>query len=143
MERISESINKIYNKYLPIVKRMGISLDIDFPDTTLTIRERERIERDIEKSMQSAVSRSKNNGRIMITVRPGSITITDNGTILSKTTCEILTTEHVKVKSRVGFGTIVTINTKRQEKSAESKEPKDLEKSKETKALEASGKPKN
>ena len=108
MERISTSINKMYQKYLPIVKRLGITLDIDFPDTTLTIRERERVERDLDKSMRSAVERAKN-CRISISIRPGQIIVSDNGTTLSKTTCELLTTEHVKVKSRVGFGTQVII----------------------------------
>lgn len=108
MERISTTINKIYQKYLPIAKRLGITLDIDFPDTTLTIRERERVERDLDKSMRSAVERTKN-GRISIMIRPGQIIVSDNGTTLSKTTCELLTTDHVKVKSRVGFGTQVII----------------------------------
>ena len=103
MERISTTINKVYQKYLPIAKRLGITLDIDFPDTTLTIRERERVERDLDKSMRSAVE------RISITIRPGQIIVSDNGTTLSKTTCELLTTDHVKVKSRVGFGTQVII----------------------------------
>ena len=108
MERISESINKIYQKYLPIVKRVGITLDIDFPDTTLTIRERARVERDLDKTLKNAVERTKH-GRIAIAVRPGKIIVSDNGTILSKTTCDLLSTEHIKVKSRVDFGTTVTI----------------------------------
>lgn len=108
MERISETINKIYQKYLPIVKKMGITLDIDFPDTTLTIRERARVERDLDKTLKNAVERTKH-GRIIVAVRPGQITVSDNGTILSKTTCDLLSTEHIKVKSRVGFGTTVTI----------------------------------
>lgn len=108
MERIADTINKIYLKYLPIVKKLGISLDIDFPDTTLTISEKTRVEKDLEKSLKSAVSRSRG-GRITITVRPGKIIVADNGTTLSKTTCELLSSEHVKVKSRVGFGTTVTI----------------------------------
>ena len=63
MDRIADTINKIYQKYLPIVKKLGITLDIDFPDTTLTIRERERIERDLDKTMKSAVDRTRH-GRI-------------------------------------------------------------------------------
>ena len=115
MERISETINKIYLKYLPIVKRVGVTLDVDFPDTTLTIREKERVERDLDKTMESAVKRAKNNGRIVIQVRKGKIIIKDNGTILSKTTCDLLSTEHVKVESRLGFGTTVTIQAKHQD----------------------------
>lgn len=115
MERISETINKIYLKYLPIVKRVGVTLDVDFPDTTLTIREKERVERDLDKTMESAVKRAKNNGRIIIQVRKGKIFIKDNGMILSKTTCDLLSTEHVKVESRLGFGTTVTIQAKHQD----------------------------
>ena len=108
MKRATEIINDIYQKYFPIVKKLGITLDIDFPDTTLTFREHERISKDLDKSVRSAVKRSKT-GRISISVRPGQITVTDNGTILSKTTCDLLSSEHVKVKSRVGFGTSVVI----------------------------------
>ncbi len=108
MERISDTINKMYQKYLPIVKKMGITLDIDFPDTTLTIRERARVEKDLDKILKNAVDRTRH-GRITIAVRPGKIIVSDNGTILSKTTCDLLSTEHIKVKSRVGFGTTVTI----------------------------------
>ena len=108
MERIAETINKIYQKYLPLVKKMGITLDIDFPDTTLTIRERARVERALDQSVKSAIDRTKH-GRVSISVRPGKIIVSDNGTTLSKTACDLLSTEHVKVKSRVGFGTTVTI----------------------------------
>lgn len=111
MERITDVVNKIYQKYLPIVKKLGVSLDIDFPDTTLTIGEKskkERVEKALDKSIKNAVSRARG-GRITISVRPGKIIVTDDGTTLSKTTCKLLTTEHVKVKSRVGFGTTVTI----------------------------------
>lgn len=108
MKRATELISDIYKKYSPIVKKLGVTLDIDFPDTTLTIREHERVEKSLDKSMRSAVKRSKK-GRIAISVRPGSITVTDDGTILSKSACELLSSEHVKVKSHVGFGTKVEI----------------------------------
>lgn len=108
MERISDTITKVYQKYSPIVKKLGVSLDIDFPDTTIKIGEKARVEKELEKSLKNAVSRSRG-GRIVVAVRPGKITVTDDGTTLSKSACELLTTEHVKVKSRVGFGTVVTI----------------------------------
>lgn len=108
MERLSDIVQKMYHKYLPIVQKFGITLDLDFPDTTLTIRERERVERSLDKTLRSAVSRSKN-GHISITVRPGRIIITDDGTTLSPATRELLSSKHVTVKSRVGFGTSVEI----------------------------------
>ncbi len=111
MERISEVVGNIYQKYLPIAKNFGITLDLDFPDITLTVREKAKLESDIDKNMRLAVNRSKNtkNARIIISVRPGKVTITDNGTTLSKDTAKLISSEHVKVKSRVGFGTTVTI----------------------------------
>ncbi len=111
MERVSEVINNIYQKYLPIAKQFGITLDLDFPDITLTVHEKERIKESVDKHMRLAVDRSKNtkNARIIIAVRPGKITITDNGTTFSKSTSELISSEHIKVKSRVGFGTTVTI----------------------------------
>lgn len=108
MERIADTINNIYQKYLPIVKKLGVSLDIDFPDTTITIGNKTRIEKELDKSVKNAVARNCG-GRIIISVRPGQITVTDDGTTLSKTACKLLSSEHVKVKSRVGFGTVVTI----------------------------------
>lgn len=108
MERVSEIVTKIYQKYLPIVKKLDVSLDIDFPDTTLMTSEKSHIEKELDKSLKNAVSRA-HGGHIAISVRPGKIIVTDDGTTLSKAACELLSTEHVKVKSRVGFGTTVTI----------------------------------
>ena len=112
MERILETINNVYQKYLPITKKQGILLDIDFPDTTITINENssKRVERDLDKIMRSAVSRSKSGDQIKIIVRKNSITISDNGTILSPSTCKLLISDFVTVKSRVGFGTSFQID---------------------------------
>ena len=109
MERISEVITKTYQKYSPILRKLNISLDIDFPDTTLTIENKSRVEQSLDKSMRSAIKRSKN-GRITIAVKSGKIILSDDGTILSKDACDLLSSEHVKVKSRVGFGTTVIID---------------------------------
>ena len=114
LEEVKKRMKEVVSLDLPIVKRVGVTLDVDFPDTTITIREKERIERDLDKSMQSAVKRAKNNGRIILSVRPDKIVIKDNGMILSKTACDLLSTEHIKVESRVGFGTTCTISSKHQ-----------------------------
>ena len=108
MERASDIITKIYQKYLPIAEKLGVSLDIDFPDTTLMVDKKSHIEKELDKSLKNAVSRARG-GYISIAVRPGKIIITDNGAALSKAACERLSTEHVMVKSRVGFGTTATI----------------------------------
>lgn len=108
MKRASEIVSNIYKKYLPKVKAVGVTLDVDFPDTTLFIEDSERLEKDLDKSVKSAISRTKS-GQIKITVKNGKFTVSDTGLTLSKSACDLLTTEHVKVKSRVGFGTTVTI----------------------------------
>ncbi len=108
MKRASEIVSAIYQKYLPKVKAVGITLDVDFPDTTLFVEDGERIEKDLEKSIKSAIARTKS-GQIKITMKKGKFTISDTGHTLSKSTCDALSTEHIKVKSRVGFGTTVTI----------------------------------
>ena len=58
MERISEVISNIYQKYLPIAKKFGITLDLDFPDVTLTVHEKAKLESSIDKNMRLAVDRS-------------------------------------------------------------------------------------
>lgn len=108
MERISNTIDKIYQKYLPIAKKLGVSLDIDFPDTALKFENKTRIEKDLDKNLKAAISRARG-GHVVISVRPSKIVVKDSGLPLTKTACLGLTTEKISVKSRVGFGTTVTI----------------------------------
>lgn len=108
MERISDTISEICKSYLPKIRAVGISFDLDFPDTTITVENKNRVKDNLEKSMKSAIKRSKN-GRIKLTVKKGEIILEDTGTIIDKATCKKLTSEHFIVKSRVGFGTTFTI----------------------------------
>jgi len=108
MAHLSEIIQKTYHKYSPIIEKAGVKFNLDFPDTTLTLGDDSHVAKALDKTMQSAVSRTRD-GVINITVRKNQIVVEDTGTILSKTACELFTTEHIKVKSRVGFGTKVTI----------------------------------
>ncbi len=101
-------INEIYLKYLPAVKKLGGAFDIDFPDTTLILNEEARTKKSLEIAIKNAIKRNHGD-KITITVRPGKITVSDQGEILSKKECELLSSEFVKVKSRIGFGTTVTI----------------------------------
>lgn len=108
MYRLSIIINEIYLKYLPLASKAGLTLNLDFPDTTLTVEDGDKIKKDVEKTVSSAVSKSIK-GEITIAVSKGKIVITDTGTVLSKTMINMLTNDHISVKSRVGFGTTVTI----------------------------------
>lgn len=108
MERLVEIVNRVCKKYLPTIKNVGITFDLDFPDTTLTVKDKERIEKDLDRGMKSAVSRTKK-GAIKLSIKKGEISITDTGTVIDKTTCREISNDHFIVKSRVGFGTTITI----------------------------------
>ena len=108
MYRLSIIINEIYLKYLPLASKAGLTLNLDFPDTTIKVDDGETIKKDVEKTIKSALSKSIK-GEITIAVSRGKIVITDTGTVLSKTLIAMLENDHIEIKSRVGFGTTVTI----------------------------------
>ena len=108
MYRLSIIINEIYLKYLPLASKAGLTLNLDFPDTTIKVEDGEKIKKDVERTIRSARSKSIK-GEITIAVSKGKIVITDTGTVLSKTLIRMLENDHIEIKSRVGFGTTVTI----------------------------------
>lgn len=108
MYRLSLVINEIYNKYLPLAEKAGITFNLDFPDPTAKVLEPETIKNKLDKHVESALGRTVK-GEIAINVHRDKIVITDTGTVLSKPMIAMLTSEKVTVKSRVGFGTTVTI----------------------------------
>lgn len=110
MYRLSVIINDVYNKYLPEAIKGGIQFNLDFPDTTAQVRNPQRVKNDLDKNVSSALKRAPK-GEVSIKVRQGEIVITDTGTVLSKAAIAIVqSNEHIKVKSRVGFGTEVKIS---------------------------------
>ncbi len=118
MYRLSLIISEIYNKYLPLAQKDGISLNLDFSDTTQEVSNPEQIKKYLDENLDSALKRS-DKGEVAINVDNTAITITDTGTILSKAACALLSNKYIDVKSRVGFGTTVKIFFKPQETTAE------------------------
>ena len=108
MYRLSLIISEIYNKFLPLTEKGEVSLNLDFSDTTKEVSNPEEIRQALEQALDSAFQRT-DRGDISITVNNSEIVITDQGTILSKTVCTLLSRGRVRVKSRVGFGTDVHI----------------------------------
>lgn len=108
MYRLSTIVSEVYNKLLPLAENSRIQLSLDFPDTTQEVSDPATVKSDLEQYLNSALSRT-NGGKITLTVRKNQITITDTGTILSKPICAMMSSDRVKVKSRVGFGTNVII----------------------------------
>lgn len=109
MFRLSLIIGEIYNKYLPLAEKGKIQLNLDFSDTTKEVPNPDQIRQDIEQALDSAFQRT-DHGEISVRVNNSEITITDSGTVLSKTACALLSGERVQVKSRIGFGTTVRIS---------------------------------
>ena len=108
MEKLHDIVIRVTKKYLPTIRNIGITFDLDFPDTTIDVDDKERVEKDLDRGMKSAVSRTKK-GSIKMSIKKGEISITDTGTIIDKSTCKKISNEHFIVKSRVGFGTTITI----------------------------------
>lgn len=112
MYRISLLISEVYNQFLPLAESNGIRLNLDIVDPDIVTEELSSIKTDIEKTMASAVDRTSQ-GEITIQVTPEAIIVSDTGTTLSRPVCELLSNQYIDVKSRVGFGTKVSIKLKR------------------------------
>ena len=110
MYRLSLVIDEIYNKYLPEAVKAGVQFNLDFPDRTTKIKDPEKIKKVLDVHVGSAMKRTKK-GEISIFVSKNKIEIRDSGTVLSGPAKALLdASDHVKVTSRVGFGTKVLIS---------------------------------
>lgn len=115
MSRISIILTEVLQKYLPLIEKGEINLNLDFKDTTKTVSNPDELRAQLDLQLGSAVKRTRKSvdGRpsdISIAVKDRAIRITDAGTILSPTTCRLLSSPRIRIKSRVGFGTIVEIS---------------------------------
>lgn len=108
MHRISIIINEIYQKFLPIAERSGITINLSCPDPSIEVEDPDQLRADLEESLNSALSRTSAH-EIQISVDRYAITITDPETILSKTACALLSRSFLTIDSRVGFGTTISI----------------------------------
>ena len=109
MYRLSLVINEVYNKYLPLATKAGVQLNLDFPDPTAKVKNPEKIKKALDDNIDSALKRTLK-GEVSINVFKDRVEVRDSGTVLSapaKVLLEI--NEHIKVSSKVGFGTKVTI----------------------------------
>ena len=109
MHNLALIISEIYNKFLPLAEKSQLQLSLDFPDTTQEVTDPETLKTDLEQQLSSIITHSQK-GNITIAVRKQQIIITDTGTILSKPICALMSNSRIQVKSRVGFGTTITIS---------------------------------
>lgn len=109
MYRLSLVINEVYNKYLPLATKAGVQLNLDFPDPTAKVKNPERIKKALDDNIDSALKRTLK-GEVSINVFKDRVEVRDSGTVLSAPAKALLEiNEHIKVSSKVGFGTKVTI----------------------------------
>lgn len=110
MYRLSLIVEDVFRKFLPEATKAGIQLNLDFPDPTKKVKNPERLKASLEKNVDSALKRAKK-GEVSIKVLKDRIEIFDSGTVLSLPAKSLLqASDRVKVSSRVGFGTKVTIS---------------------------------
>ncbi|MBQ3348292.1 hypothetical protein IJG90_02120 [Candidatus Saccharibacteria bacterium] len=105
MEYISEIISQFYQKYLPITQKLHLSLELDFPDTTLTTGSPAQLSRTLDRAMRTMITQSHPGDQIRLAISPRTITLTNNNTILPPSACQNLASTNIRIKSRVGFGT--------------------------------------
>lgn len=115
MYRLSLVINDIYNKYLPEAIKAGVELNLDFPDPTIRVESPSKIKKQLEKHVPKAILRvsslapsgkmSTKKGEVKISVSKLGVELRDTGTTLSPELIKLLSSKHVEIKSRVGFGT--------------------------------------
>ena len=109
MSRISIIISEIYTKYLPLAEKASIQLNLDITNPNQEVPNPESIKIELEEHLKSALKRTPS-GEIKIKAHKGQIIFQDSGTTLSPTACALLTRGRVKAKSRVGFGTTISID---------------------------------
>lgn len=120
MTRVTDIIGKVYNKYLPIIKQCQTEININICDYHLNSDQNpELLQAEIDKCLAAFLNANPHSSdKITITAKNHQIIITDSGTILSRPACAFLSKKHVQVKSRVGFGTTITINLADQDKTS-------------------------
>ena len=106
MPVLDETIRQLYHKALPAATRKGISLNLDLRAgaSEISLATAHQIQKFFNLSLKrTGVT------RLMIRTSTRQLELSDNGAPLTKTECNALINDGRSVKSRVGFGTTVTI----------------------------------
>lgn len=109
MTSLPELISKMYRKQLPLAERKHLTLNLDLRSGNLEVEHPTKLEQLLAAVIDSATSHGHQGGKITIKVTPLHIIIQDDGRALSRQQIANFESEGLSVKSRVGFGTTVTI----------------------------------
>lgn len=118
MARLSDITNPIFREYTPILNRVGIELDLDLKNPITEVKNPKPLEFELKKYLEfTTVLQATSDGnlrttdkRIVISDRPHQVIIKDHSAVLSPEQRQLLTSDTTSIKSRVGFGTTVTID---------------------------------
>ena len=114
MKKISDILMPLYNKYLPECEERKISLNLDLPDPTIPVDDPKELEKTLKKLIKDATKRIGKKGSITIGARKGIkyaivLAVKDTGPALTSEERENLEAENTEVRSRMGYGTTITI----------------------------------
>lgn len=110
MERLTHIISQTYAKYTPRMQRKKVEFNLDLRDHGAIIDQNAtELTKLLDKLVAESIKRNPRS-KILISSAPHSIAIHDDGNALTKQVCAELSNDILRYKSRVGFGTTVTIN---------------------------------
>jgi|GEM_PF-6852124 len=108
MTTLSEIVEPFYQQSVSTLGRSHILLDIDIPDPYLKVNNATVIKKWLQTYFKEAESRMKRT-KISLAVKNDELIIKDEGLLLNRAHCQELSSDIVKVSSRVGFGTTTRI----------------------------------
>lgn len=119
MVKLSAIINPIYREYTPLLRRIGLILDLDLKNPTTPVNDPDALQFELKKYLDLALTPDKDlagalrstPGRIVISDQPAHcLSVKDTSLVISPTQRQALTSKSTSVKSRLGFGTTFTIS---------------------------------
>lgn len=116
MSRISLIITEVYKEYQALADQRSIEFDLDISDQTSETDQPDELKSLVTQQLEDSIARAPR-GKITLSLKNRQICLADTGTTLSKPICRALSHGRITVKSRVGFGTKVTIDLDSKPKS--------------------------
>lgn len=109
MVKLADVIEPIYREYTPVLQRAKITLDLDLENPTLELKHPATPEFELKKYLEFTASAGIKQGSIIISSHDDQLIVKDNSLVLSPEQRELFTSKDTSVKSRVGFGTTLSI----------------------------------
>ena len=116
MYKLSHTLTKIYNYYLPTCFAKSIELNLDLEDPSITTASPSNIKDTLTPLVEAAIARIDKKGSITIRASKEKshiiISISDTGVALTRSEQAAIETKKIEVTSRHGYGTTITLTTK-------------------------------